>query len=78
MNPDAFHIGKPSDSYDYLQALCKKEAERLTKVINLSEGEKLDIPCWTNFPGELICTITFKKDNNGIITYTIDESQSTL
>lgn len=78
MNPDAIHIGKPSDSYDYLLALCKKEAEKLSKVINISDGEQLEVPCWTNFPGELICVITFKKDNNGDVVFTIDESQSTL
>lgn len=78
MYPDVIHIGKPSDSYDYLQALCKKEAEKLSKVINISDGEKLEIPCWTNFSEELICVITFKKANNGDIVYTIDESQSTL
>lgn len=70
--------GKETDSYDKLEELCEKEAEKLAKTIKVSDGAVVKVPCWTNDTHELICVVRFERGNDGSVVYTIDTSESTL
>ncbi|MDE6494442.1 MAG: hypothetical protein K2L50_07725 [Bacteroidales bacterium] len=78
MNSLAIHLGKHSDSFEYLQALAEKEAQSMCKTLNLALGEKQEVVFWTNGIPELIAVVHFEKKSNGEVVYNIDYSQSTL
>lgn len=78
MNQLSIHLGKHSDSFEYLQSLSEKEAKSLCSTLNLSIGEKKEISFWTSGIPELIAVASFEKKQNGEVIYEIDYSQSTL
>lgn len=78
MNQSSIHLGKHSDSFEYLQSLSEKEAKSLCSTLNLSIGEKKEIAFWTDGIPELIAVASFEKKSNGEVIYEIDYSQSTL
>ncbi len=77
-NQTSISIGKTTNSFDELQILCQKEAEKLAKSIEITNQEKISIPFWTSDFPELICVGNFIQDGSGSIVYELDFSQSTL
>ncbi len=78
MKPLSIHLGKQSDSFEYLQCLCEAEAQKLCKTIDLSIGEKKEVAFWTDGISELIGIAKFVKTKEGDVSYDIDYSQNTL
>lgn len=78
MNPTSIHLGKHSDSFEYLKALSEKEAKSMCSTLELATGEKKEISFWTDGIPELIAVVTFEKKPTGEVIYRIDYSQSTL
>lgn len=79
MNKLSIHLGKHSDSFEYLQSLSEKEAKSLCSTLIFSIGEKKEISFWTGgIISELIAVASFEKKLNGEVIYEIDYSQSTL
>jgi hypothetical protein len=74
----SIECGKTINSFEELQILCKQEAEKLTKSIDISNQEVISVPFWTaDFP-ELICVGNFSRNESGSIVYELDFSESTL
>lgn len=74
----SFEIGSVRDSFAALQAQCNDKACQLLKSLELEHDEIMEIAFWTaDFP-ELIGVATFIKNNAGLLTYSLDYSQSTL
>lgn len=72
-------LGKRNDSFDTLKRLCKEEAVKLLATIEVSTCKKVTVSFWTSYlPAELIGVAIFKKDENGIIGYELDFSETTL
>lgn len=71
-------IGKTTDSFEDLQILSQKEAEKIAKTLEIAEGEKIIFGFWTfDFP-ELICEAVFAKSEEGNIEFQLDFEQTTL
>lgn len=79
-NEIVVRCGKTTDSMEKLEKICKEEAEKLSKTIELAEGDAISVPFWAPEPGfaELICVGKFKRDKSGQIVYELDFSESTL
>jgi len=79
-NEITVRCGKTTDSMEKLERICKEEAEKLAKTIELTEGDAISVPFWAAEPGfpELICVGVFSKDENGNVVYELDFSGSTL
>lgn len=78
MNKLSIHLGKNSDSFEYLQSLSEKEAKNMCLTLDLAKGEKKEVVFWTDGIPELIAIVTFEKQTNGDVVYNIDYSKSTL
>lgn len=76
----SIHCGSNTDSMEKLEKICKEEAEKLAKTIELPEGDSVSVPFWTPGPGfpELIGVGVFSRDKSGKIVYELDFSESTL
>ncbi len=74
----AIRSGKETDSFDKLKELCEKEAEKLVKTIEVSDGAVVRVPCWTKDVPELIGVVRFERGKDGSVVYTFDASESTL
>lgn len=70
--------GKALDCFETLQKLCEKEAEKLSKTIDVPKGRTVSVTFWTSDVAELIGVGIFEKDMNGIIKYHLDFSETTL
>jgi hypothetical protein len=79
-NEIVVRCGKTTDSMETLEKICKEEAEKLAKTIELAEGDAISVPFWTPGPGfpELIGVGVFSRDKSGKIVYELDFSESTL
>lgn len=79
-NEIAVNCGKTTDSIEKLEKICKEEAEKLIKTLDLRKGNAISVPFWTSGPGfpELICVGMFSRDESGKIVYDLDFSESTL
>lgn len=79
-NEIAVNCGKTTDSIEKLEKICKEEAEKLVKTLEIREGNAISVPFWTSGPGfpELICVGVFSGDKSGKIVYKLDFSESTL
>ena len=79
-NEITVRCGKTMDSMEKRERICKEEAEKLAKTIELAEGDTISVPFWAAEPGslELICVGVFIKDENGNVVYELDFSESTL
>ncbi|MEE6130530.1 hypothetical protein V2E39_24285 [Chryseobacterium arthrosphaerae] len=78
MSTNNFSIGKTTDSFEELQILSQKEAEKIAQTLDIKEGEKLSFKFWTfDFP-ELICEAVFGKNEEGDIKFELDFEQTTL
>jgi len=62
MDTKNISIGKTTDSFEDLQILSHKEAEK----INIKEGEKFRFGFWTSDFPELICKAIFGKNKKVI------------
>ena len=71
-------IGKTTDSFEDLQILSQKEAEKIAKILDIKEGEKLSFGFWTSDFPELICEAVFAKNEEGNIEFKLDFEQTTL
>lgn len=77
VQPQNITCGKVSQTFEKLQQVVKNKAEELSASIDLAEGEKKEFAFWTaDFP-ELIGVGKFSKVD-GIITYELDYSETTL
>jgi hypothetical protein len=77
-NQTSISIGKTTNSFEELQILCRKEAEKLSKSIEITNQEIISIPFWTSDFPELICVASFSQNESGSIVYELDFSQATL
>ncbi|WP_294214553.1 hypothetical protein [uncultured Chryseobacterium sp.] len=78
MNTTNVSIGKTTDSFEDLQILSQKEAEKIAETLQIAEGEKITFGFWTlDFP-ELICEAVFSKSEEGYIEFQLDFEQTTL
>lgn len=71
-------IGKTTDSFEYLQILSKKEAEKIAETLKIAEGEKITFGFWTSDFPELICEAVFAKSKESNIEFQLDFEQTTL
>lgn len=71
-------IGKTTDSFEDLQILSHKEAEKIAKTLETNEGEKLNFGFWTSDFPELICEAVFSKNKEDKIEFEIYFEQTTL
>jgi len=74
----SIECGKTTDSFDKLKILCKEEAKKLSKTIEISNFEIISVPFWTSDIPELICEGSFSRNERVLIVYELDFSQSTL
>lgn len=74
----SIECGKTTNSFEELQMLCKEEAEKISKSIDISNQEAISVPFWTSDFPELICVGKFSRDESGSIVYELDFSESTL
>lgn len=70
--------GKTTNSFEELKILCEEEAEKLSKLMEISNQEIISVPFWTTDFPELVCVGIFKRHDNGSIVYELDFSESTL
>ncbi len=78
MSTNNISIGKTTDSFEDLQILSQKEAEKIAKTLEIKEGEKLGFSFWTSDFPELICEAVFGKNEEGNIEFVLDFEQTTL
>lgn len=78
MSTNNISIGKTTDSFEDLQILSQKEAEKIAKTLEIKEGEKLGFSFWTSDFPELICKAVFGKNEESKIEFKLDFEQSTL
>lgn len=78
MSTNNFSIGKTTDSFEELQILSQKEAEKIAQTLDIKEGEKLSFKFWTSDFPELICEAVFGKNEEGDIKFELDFEQTTL
>lgn len=72
-------LGSPDDSFEKLQTLCNDKANELLKNIELETGEEMIVVFWTtDIFAELIGVAKIGKNNSGMMTYSLDFSESTL
>jgi len=74
----SIECGKTTDNFEKLEMLCKEEAKKLSETIDFSNLEVVSVPFWTSDFPELICVGSFSRNENGLIVYELDFSQSTL
>lgn len=72
------HCGKTTNSFEELRSLCEQHSNELKLQLNISAHEKVIVKFWTEDFPELICFGTFKKNDLGKTTFTLDFSESTL
>ena len=70
--------GKTTNSFEELKLLCKKEADKLLKTIDVSSQSTISVAFWTVDIPELICIGNFSKEKDGGVRYDLDFSQTTL
>lgn len=70
--------GKTTNSFEELQTLCEKEADKLLKTMDFSLQSTISIAFWTTDIPELICIGNFLKKESGEVSYDLDFSQTTL
>ncbi|KIC61633.1 hypothetical protein [Chryseobacterium taiwanense] len=78
MSTNNVSIGKTTDSFEDLQILSQKEAEKIAKTLDIKEGEKLNFGFWTSDFPELICVAVFGKNEVGNVEFELDFEQTTL
>ena len=72
-------VGTVEDSSETLERLCNDKSIELLKTVELSEGEEMDVVFWTGgYIPELICRSIFKKNESGLLSYSLDFSECTL
>ena len=76
----SIHCGKNTDGMERLEKICKEEAEKLAKTIEVAKGDAISVPFWTSGPGfpELIGVGVFSRNESGSVVYELDFSESTL
>ena len=74
-------IGSCRDSFESLESMCNDKSNELIKTIDLEQGEEMVVSFWTNdanwFP-ELIGIAVITKNEAGLMTYSLDFSETTL
>lgn len=78
MSTNNVSIGKTTDSFENLQILSQKEAEKIAQTLDIKEGEKFSFRFWTSDFPELICEAVFDKNEEGNIEFKLDFEQTTL
>ena len=78
MSTNNVSIGKTTDSFEDLQILSQKEAEKISQTLKIKEGDKLSFGFWTSDFPELICEVVFRKNVEGNIEFELDFEQTTL
>lgn len=58
--------------------MCNDKANELIKTIELEPGEEMQVVFWTEDISELIGTAKITKNDVGLMTYSLDYSQTTL
>lgn len=71
--------GKSTDSYERLMELCRNEANKVVTELQNADSMKVEIEFWTDEqPAEFICVCRFERDESGNVSYSMDDSASTL
>lgn len=71
-------IGSVDDSFESLQTMCNDKANELIKSVELENGEEMQVVFWTEDLPELIGIANITKNDAGLMTYSMDYSQTTL
>lgn len=71
-------IGSVEDSYESLITMCKDKSVELLKTIDLEDSKEMKVVFWTEDIPELIGISTFTKNDAGLLTFSFDDSESTL
>ncbi len=71
-------IGSVDDSFESLQTMCNDKANELIKSVELESGEEMQVVFWTEDFPELIGIANIAKNDAGLMTYSMDYSQTTL
>jgi hypothetical protein len=78
MSTNNISIGKTTDSFEDLQILSQKEAEKIAKTLEIKEGEQLKFEFWTTDFPELIGEAVFIKNEEGKIDFKLNFERTTL
>ena len=71
-------IGSVKDDYESLITLCKDKSVELLKIIDLGDSEEMAVVFGTEDFPEIIGVSTFSKNDAGLLTFSFDDSESTL
>ena len=71
-------IGSIENSFESLKTMCNDKSNELIKTIELEKGEEIQIVFWTEDIPELIGVAKVIKNDNGLISYSMDYSLTTL
>lgn len=69
--------GKTNTDNSVLKEQIVQKATELCKIIKLAPEERKSVTFWTEDIPELVCVAEYK-NNNGLISFNLDYSQSTL
>ncbi len=72
------HIGSVSDTKESLAIQCYDKSIEMLYSIHLTKNEKHNVVFWTSDIGELICVAKFMANNDGIVSFSLDFTESTL
>ncbi len=72
------YIGKVNDNFESLQVMCNDKVNELMKAVKLEHGEEMQVVFWTEDFTELIGTANITMNADGLMTYSLDYSLTTL
>lgn len=72
------HIGSVSDTKESLAIQCHDKSIEMLYSIHLTKNEKHNVVFWTSDIGDLICVAKFMANNDGIVSFSLDFTESTL
>lgn len=74
----SIHVGSVNDSIESLHSMCNDKSNELKKSEELNDGEELEVAFFTSDFPELIGVSTITKNESGLLSYSLDFSESTL
>lgn len=75
----SINLGSSRDNFEELQTMCNNKANELARSVELNIGEEMIVTFWTtDLFAELIGVAKIGKNSSGMITYSLDFSESTL
>ncbi|MBO4977791.1 MAG: hypothetical protein J6C67_03635 [Muribaculaceae bacterium] len=74
----SIEVGSVKDSFESLQSMCNDKANELIKTVEVEPGEQMQVEFWTEDIPEFIGVANISVNHAGLITYSMDYSETTL